>query len=251
MSFPAQNPIKRLLHEMPRGTPFGIEELARHGADARLASFYARSGWLVRLGQGVYALPGDEISALAAARLLQSRVEGLHVGGKSALALRGIRHNLPVREVLVLWADHRFALPRWFSDRYPSRAVSARLFDPLDADLERATVSTPPGVLEGLRVSSPERAALELLHEVGVHETLEEARAVFEGLLNPRTEVVGGLLSKCNSVKAVRLFLAWSRETGAVDVDRLRARFELRVGSSSRWVSRMSDGTLLQLKPYG
>ena len=31
----------------------------------------------------------------------------------------------------------------------------------------------------------------------------------------------------------------------------LRARFDLRVGSSSRWVSRMADGRLLQLKPYG
>ena len=106
-------------------------------------------------------------------------------------------------------------------------------------------------MLEGVRVSSPERAALEMLHEVGVHETLEEARDVFEGLRNLRTEVVGKLLSRCGSVKAVRLFLRWSRETGVVDVDALRARFDLRVGSSSRWVSRMAAGLLLQLQPYG
>jgi hypothetical protein len=251
MAVSPQSPIKRLLHGLPRGTPIDMDELAKRGADAKLASFYARSGWLVRLGHGVYALPGDEITPLAATRLLQARVAGLHVGGKSALALRGVRHNLSARETLVLWADRRFAVPKWFTERYPSRAVFAPLFEDVDAALARATVSTPPGVLEGVRVSAPERAALEMLHEVGVHETLEEARDVFEGLRNLRTEVVGKLLSRCGSVKAVRLFLRWSRETGVVDVDGLRANFDLRVGSTARWVSRMADGRLLQLKPYG
>ena len=97
MAVSPQSPIKRLLHELPRGTPIDMDELAKRGADAKLASFYARSGWLVRLGHGVYALPGDEITPLAAARLLQARVAGLHVGGKSALALRGVRHNLSAR----------------------------------------------------------------------------------------------------------------------------------------------------------
>jgi len=74
---------------------------------------------------------------------------------------------------------------------------------------------------------------------------------VFEGLRNFRTEMVGELLSRCANVKAVRLFLTWSREMELVDVDALRERFDLRVGSASRWVNRLPDGTLLLLKPYG
>jgi len=245
------SPIKRLLHELPRGSPFDLADLATHGVDAKAASYYSRKGWLVRLGHGVYALPGDEVSALGAVRLLERRVEGLHVGGKTALALQGVRHNLAVRDTLVLWADRRFALPAWFSARFPARAVFARLFEWPGDGLPRETTTTPPDVLDGVHVSTPERAALEMLHEVGTHETLEESRKVFEGLRNLRTEVTGRLLSCCTSVKAVRLFLTWSRETGVVDVDALRERFSLRVGSDSRWVNRLPDGTLLFLKPYG
>lgn len=228
-----------------------LADLAAHGVDAKAASYYARTGWLVRVGHGVYALPGDEVTALGAARLLQRQVAGLHVGGKSALALHGVRHNLAVRETLVLWADQRFALPKWFTTRFPARAVFATLFDTLDSDLVRKTLSTPLGVLDGVQASTPERAALELLYEVGTHESLEEARGVFEGLRNLRTDVLGTLLSACTSVKAVRLFLTWSREIGLVDVDALRERFDLRVGSASRWVNRLPDGTLLLLKPHG
>ncbi len=245
------SPIKRLLHEVPRGTPLSTKELTAHGVEPKLASYYAKVGWLVRVGHGVYSLPGDEISALGATRVLARQVEGLHVGGKSALALHGVRHNLTTRPTMVLWADHRFALPGWFTTRFPSRAVFARLFDSLDAKFARRTLSTPPGVAEPVAVSTPERAALELLYEVGTHESLDEARSVFEGLTNIRLDVTGRLLAACTSVKAVRLFLTWSRETGLLDVDALRRRYDLRVGSDSRWVNRMPDGRLLFLKPYG
>ena len=250
------NPIKRLLRLVPRGVPLDVAALAHHGVDAKAASFYVRSGWLVRVGHGVYALPGDEVTALSAARLLQSHIAGLHIGGKSALSLQGVRHNLAVRESLVLWADARFALPKWFAERFPARAAFATLFDHAEPAFEHLsqsaiTLTTPPGVLEGVRVSCPERAALEMLYDVGVHESFDEARSVFEGLRGLRPEVVGVLLSACTSIKAVRLFLKWSREMGVVDVEALHTRFNLRVGSQSRWLNRLPDGTLLILKPYG
>jgi hypothetical protein len=59
------------------------------------------------------------------------------------------------------------------------------------------------------------------------------------------------LLASCTSVKTVRLFLTWTRESGLLDVDDLRARYPLRTGSDKRWMSRMPDGTLLTLKPHG
>ncbi len=186
-----------------------------------------------------------------AARFLQERVAGLHIGGRSALALQGVRHNLAHRETLVLWGEARAALPKWFTSRFPARYAHARLFEWPDTELPALTLTTPPGVLPGLRVSTPERAALEMLYEAGVGKSPEEARAVFEGLRNLRTHVAGRLLSCCTSVKAVRLLLAWSRQTGLLDVDALRARYPLRVGSEARWIGRLRDGSLLALKPYG
>lgn len=246
-----QSLIKRVQTELPRGMPFDIDVLQRLGVSAKLAAYYAESGWLTRVGQGVYAFPNDELNPHGAIKLLQERVAGLHVAAKSALALQGVRHNLAPRESLVLWGDVRFTLPDWFTSRFRARYAAARLFEWPNADMPVRTVTTPVGVTPGLRVSVPERAVLEMLYEVGTHQGLEEARNVFDGLRNLRKDMLGELLARCTSVKTVRLFLTWARETKLVEVDELLQRHALPTGSDKRWISRLKDGTLLTLKAHG
>ena len=243
--------IKNLQVSLPRGKPFDLATLERIGVSAQLAAHYAASGWLDRLGQGIYAFTGDTLTAHGAVKLLQARVAGLHIGGKSALSLQGVRHNLARQETLVLWGDKRFILPPWFTSRFPSRYVATQLFSMQDAQQLAQTLTTPPGMSDGLNVSVPERAVLELLHDVGTHQGLEEARNIFDGMRNLRTGVVGELLQSCTSVKTVRLFLTWARETNLVDVEALRQEYALPVGSEKRWISRMKDGQLLSLQAYG
>jgi hypothetical protein len=221
------------------------------GITPQLAARYVKSGWLVRLGQGVYCFPGDQLTRDGCVLFFQRQVAGLHIGGKSALSLHAVRHNLTMRDTLVLWGEQRLVLPQWFTFRFPARYVAAKLFERLDAKLVTATLSSPAGASDGLCVSTPERAALEMLYEVGTNQGMEEARNLFEGLRNLRTDVVGRLLASCMSVKAARLFLKWARETGVIDVDSLREHYRLRVGSTSRWMARLKDGTLLTLKQYG
>jgi len=251
VQLPRHNLLKRLQTELPRDVPFDLSVLRRLGISNQDASYYAKQGWLERIGHGVYAFPNAELAVHGMVNFLQTRVERLHVGGRSALSLQGVRHNLGSNRTLVLWGNTRYSLPEWFVSRQPARYVSAALFEWPDVDLARATLTTPPGVTDGLCASTPERAAIEMLYDVGTNESLEEARNVFEGLRNFRKDVVGKLLACCTSVKAVRLFLTWSRETELVDVELLRERFPLRVGSSARWMHRLNDGTLLTLKPYG
>ncbi|WP_422649442.1 Transcriptional regulator AbiEi antitoxin N-terminal domain-containing protein [Cupriavidus sp. H18C1] len=243
--------IKRLQTGMPRGAPFDLPTLRQFGVSPQLAARYADGGWLVRLAQGVYAFPNDDFGVEGALRFLQAQVPGFHVGGKTALAWQGMRHNLGSRETLVLWGDARFALPGWFTERHPARYVHARLFDWPDTGLAERTLVTPPGMSEGVRVAAPERAALEMLYEAGVKQSPEEARNVFDVLRSPRKDLLGQLLSCCTSVKAVRLFLTWARETELVDVDALLAQYPVRSGSNKRWIGRLDDGTLLSLKPHG
>jgi len=228
-----------------------LTALGHLGISAKQAAHYAGTGWLVRLAQGVYAFPGSTLDAQETVKFLQTRVPGLHVGGKSALSLQGVRHNLHSREQLVLWGAERFALPEWFTSRFPARYVSAELFNWTDELLDSKSLTTPPSTTSGLLVAAPERAVLELLYEVGTHQGLEEARNLFEGLRNPRKEMLGRLLACCTSVKTVRLFLTWARETQLLDVDALQQQYTLPVGSNSRWMSRLKDGTLLTLKPHG
>jgi hypothetical protein len=243
--------IKRLLAELPRGAPFDLATLSQSGVSPQLAAHYAREGWLVRLAQGVYAFPNDDFGVHGALLFLQKRVPALHVGGKSALALQGVRHNLGSRDTLVLWGDNRFALPSWFTARFPARYVYARLFDWPDKHLADKTLTTPPGLPEPLNVAVPERAVLELLFEAGIKQGLEEARNLFDGLRSPRRDLLGQLLSCCTSVKAVRLCLTWARETNVMDVEALLEQYPVRTGSSRRWMSRLDDGTLLSLRPHG
>lgn len=213
----------------------------------QLAARYAEGGWLVRLAQGVYAFPNDDFGLYGAVQFLQQRVSGLHIGGKSALAVQSVRHNLGSGDMLVLWGDVRFALPAWFTTLFPARYVHAHLFDFTDTNLSARTLVTPPGLPEGLAVAVPERAMLELMYDAGIKQSLEEARNLFDGLRSPRKELLGQLLSCCTSVKAVRLFLTWARETSLVDVDALLEQHPVRTGSDKRWMS----GTLLSLKPHG
>ena len=248
---PDHNPIRSVQTRLPRGAPFGLETLAGLGVDRQSAARQARSGWLVRLGQGVYAFPNDPLDRAMTTVFLQTRLPGLHVAGRTALDLHGVRHNLGVQETWVLWGDGPARLPAWYVERFPARYVGNRLFDWADESLPAMTVGTPPGVQAGLRVSVPERALLEMLFEVGVHQSLEEARQLFENLRPPRRELLARLLECCTSVKAVRLFLTWARETRLLDVDNLLADYTLPVGSNSRWMSRLKDGTLLSLRPHG
>jgi hypothetical protein len=90
-----------------------------------------------------------------------------------------------------------------------------------------------------------------MLYDAGTRQSLEEARNLFDGLRSPRKELLGQLLASCSSVKTVRLFLTWARETQVVDVDDLLARYPIHTGSNKRWMSRLPDGSLLSLNPHG
>lgn len=245
------NLIKRVQSELPRGAPFDLETLAGLGVSPALAAHYVKHGWLVRLAQGVYAFPNDEFSAFGALKFLRHHIPGLHVGGKSALVLHGVRHNLTNRDTLVLWGNTRYLLPNWFTERFPSRYVYANLFDCPNDSVLANTLGTPAGQPDGVCASVAERAVLEMLYDVGTKQSLEEARNLFDGLRPPRTKLLGQLLGCCNSVKTVRLFLTWARQTELVNVDNLISQYPVRAGSDKRWMTKLADGTLLSLKKHG
>jgi hypothetical protein len=142
-------------------------------------------------------------------------------------------------------------LPNWFTERFPSRYVYANLFDWPNDILPAQTLGTPAGQPDSVCASVAERAILEMLFDVGTKQSLEEARNLFDGLRPPRIKLLGQLLTSCNSVKTVRLFLTWARETDLVDVDQLLSQYPVRAGSDKRWMTKLSDGTLLSLKQHG
>lgn len=237
--------LNSLYRHWAPGTPQTSADLATLDISADLAVHYVRAGWLTRLARGVYARPNDTLELHACLLLLQRTVDGLHVGGKSALDWYGVRHYLSQQPVLQLYGWTAARLPDWFTERFPAEYHRKRLFDepsaePLHAGLFEKRNGAP-------RVSAPERALLEVLSEVGVRQPLQEARELAESAYNLRVDVLRELLQRCSSVKTVRLCLQLGRELALPWVAKLDPA-QLPTGSARPWVSRSADG-LLVLKP--
>lgn len=237
--------LKQLYTQLPAGTPLTSADLAGLGISADLAVHYARSGWLNRLARGVYCRPGDPLALYPSLSLLQRKIKGLHVGGKSALEWYGFRHYVLQQSTLHLYGWGAARLPSWFLRQFPSEYHRKRLFDeqpgkPLNVGHYESRDNAP-------LASAPERAILELLSEVGVRQPLPEAREIIESTYNMRADVLNQLLMRCKNVKTVRLCLKLGHELKLPWVSKLDAT-KLPTGSSRPWVSQSKDG-LLVLKP--
>lgn len=238
--------LKKLYSELTPGRPLTSEDLAALGISADLAVHYVRAGWLTRLARGVYARPNDPPGLHPSLLLLERRLEGLHVGGKSALDWYGLRQYVSQRPVLYLYGWAAGRLPEWFTERFPAEYHRKRLFaeERPDALLHVGRFENRTGAP---RVSEPERALLELLSEVGVRQPLPEARELVESTYSLRVDVLRYLLQRCTSVKTVRLCLQLGREASLPWFGKLDPA-TLPTGSDRPWVSRSADG-LLVLKP--
>ena len=234
--------LNKLYSYLKAGTPVTSEDLATLGISADLAVYYVRAGWLERLARGVYCRPNDPPALDPSLKLIERSFEGLHVGGKSALESHGIRHYIAQRPLLELYGWKAGRLPDWFTRRFPAEYHRKRLFEESPgALLHIQTFDNLPSV------STPERALLEVLSEVGVRQPLQEARELVESSYSLRADVLAELLKQCLSVKTVRLCLQLGQElsqpwTGKLDPSQLPK------GSDRPWVSRSADG-LLVLKP--
>jgi hypothetical protein len=237
--------LNTFYRETAPGAPVTSQDLATLGISADLAVHYVRAGWLVRLARGVFSRSNDTLALHPSLVLLQRRIDGLHVGGKSALDWYGVRQYLSQQPRLHLYGWAAARLPDWFTERFPAEYHRKRLFD------ERPNALLHAGAFEqrssAPQVSSPERALLEMLSDVGVRQPLVEARELAESTYSLRADVLRELLQHCTSVKTVRLCLQLGRELSLPWAAKLDPA-QLPTGSNRAWVSRSADG-LLVLKP--
>ncbi len=238
------NLLRRLQTEVPRGAPVDTAQLAVLGVSSALAHYYLKSDWLNRLGRGVFSFPNDNLREADCLKFLARHVDGFHVGGKTALVWRGFGHNVPAREPLCLWGQGNIRLPNWFTQRFPARYTTRTPFAlmlPVGTGLEPL-----PEQPDGVPVSVPERALLEMLSEVGIHHGVEEAKNMMEGVRALRPEVLSLVLRHCQRVKAARLCVHWAEELQLPWADTAR-RLAAKHMTGSRWSARLKSGTRLSL----
>jgi len=225
--------LKRLMTTAEPGHPLTAQWLADQGVSPQLASHYVKSGWLERLGRGFFIRKGDHPTL---ERSLRVGMTGGHVGGKTALAWHGHRHNLYVDERVLVYAHGGVRLAPWLLERFPIEVRNRRLFAQGD---RTGVVMRADGVL----VSEPERAVLEMLCEVPSRQSTEEAEHLVEMLYGLRPTLLSTLLKNCLSVKVVRLFLTMARRSSLPVLEGMDLE-GVRLGAEADYVLRTPEGAL-------
>jgi len=237
--------IKTLLTKLEWDTPYSANDLRGLGLQASAAARLAQAGWLKRLGRGVYQVPNAKLDVQKTLSLLAQADPELHVGGKTALAWRGIRHNLAHQERLNLWGRQTGRLPNWFTTLFNATYQSTQIF--ADELTPRFGLAPLPGGYPQVLVAVPERALLELLSDTGKLQSLEETMNLAENLQHLRPEVLETLLAHTTRVKVVRLAKAVAERFAMPWLDIAR-KHSARLGSASRWITVTRDNTILHLK---
>ncbi len=199
----------------PSGVVLTSAWLKNHGVSAKLAWWYVHSGLLEKLGTNAYKKAGTPITWAGAINALQSQLDiPIHVGGKTALHLLGLGHFIPMQgmQEVMLFAPPNTKIPKWLlAPQWDAKfeLYKSSLF--IDANNEIGFIERSINEIN-LKLSSPERAAMELLYLYPKHQSFDEIAYLIENLGQLRPKLVQTLLENCNSIKVKRLFLHLSEQ---------------------------------------
>lgn len=221
--------LNSLQRDLPEGLLAPTAWLRTKGYSDQLLSKYRAAGWIESPARGVYRRPGPALKwQHVVASLTRVMLHPPHVGGLTALELRGYAHFLKSRGPSAIHLYSAEKLPAWLA-KLPLNERFVEHRDVLFASTEgrAALPGSEPSVdhsTDALRqnlVAEPwgpwdweilysvaERAVLELLDEVPQSESVEHAAELVSGLADLSSRRLIALLRVCRSVKVKRLFLA-------------------------------------------
>jgi hypothetical protein len=205
--------INLLLSNWPDGMVYTQRHLSKLGYYHDLVRRYKKSNWIEPVGTGAYKKCGDTVDWQAGISAIQSQLNlSIHPGGRTSLELLGYAHYLRFKDRVFLFGKPGETLPKWFRDADWKKELEyhqTKVFG--DSQLGLMTYEHQ-GI--SLQVSSPERAALEMLYLVPGTQGFDEADKIMNGLLSLRPEIVQDLLEACRSIKTKRLFLYLAERNG-------------------------------------
>ncbi|ERL51979.1 hypothetical protein BJB45_12490 [Halomonas huangheensis] len=218
--------------------------LERHEVSRFLARKYVDRGWLERVTRGVFLRPTpstgkhDTVDWKTCLLSIQHIMNyGVHVGGMTALALQGYSHYLPLGGNAPVWV-YGEDIPSWLTKlplNAPLETRSTSLFSDPAPGLAKVDSDTT-GILPWdwqPRMSSPERAILEVMDELPGHESFHNLDMVFESLTTLRPRTLSALLHSCRKIKVTRLFFVFADRHNHPWRKRLDPR-EFNLGSGDR-----------------
>ena len=200
--------LNSMLRKWPHNTVATSNWLQKQGVNPDLVFHYEKSKWLEKMGYGAFIKYGDKVGWDGGVYAIQALLKlPIHVGGRTALSLKGFAHYLRFGgETVKLFGRGKVKLPAWFKNydwKVKIKYSTAQLFEP---EYKEGLVNYDVGEFT-INISAPERAILELLDMVPANETFEEASQIMDGLTTLRPALVQKLLQDCTSIKVKRLFL--------------------------------------------
>ena len=229
MSGQSMPKLKYLIQSVPPGFLVDSAWTARHSISRQSVSAYIKQGWLERIAKGVYrrpfsvretsqAMTGWKIPLLSAQWIMG---HAFHVGGLTALTLRGHSHYLQLggdARVYLYGSD----IPDWLMTlatdaRFVRRGHGLFLEETNGVENIEFSLSDDPDEERAMspwrwpiKMSSAERAILEVLDELPKNESFHSIDMMFQGMVNLRPKLMTTLLAQCRSVKVKRLFFVYA-----------------------------------------
>ena len=206
----------------PNGLALTASYLNSQGFDPQLLAQYKKSNWLESIGDGAYARYGDKVDWQGALSAIQSQLKlPVHCGARTALELQGYSHYVTAKQRdIFLFGFPGQKLPRWFEKNDWAVNVTYKMTNLFPESLPGSYVNLSLGDFS-IRISSPERAAMEMLCDIPAKQGFDEAMRVMESLLTLRPVLVQELLEACTSVKVKRLFLYMAQTANLPFVQKL------------------------------
>lgn len=220
-----------LERQLPEGLLVDAAWLRERGYSTSLRRQYVTAGWLEHPAREVYRRPRGDLRWEQVVISLQTLIGlPLVVGGRTGLELQGHVHYL-TQGITEIHLYGRKPPPNWLhllpldvAFRYhndqrifhrgtvpqglPNLNWRSTDSNDMASVLSRAHLTVLPwGQWDWpLTLSTPERAALELLDELPGRESFHQVDMLFGGLPNLSPRRLQSLLSDCRSVKVKRLF---------------------------------------------
>jgi len=208
--------IKEILKE-EKGIPLFHEYLRKKGYSNQLLYKYVQGGWLNKLGPKVYALPGQELDPVLTLKAMQQQL-GLkfYFGARSALNLYNKKFNITFSKqhfdskffdsAYFVFIPNGTKLPVWKKTFENFDFIKSKLFKENDISIEELEYDIER--YAGVKLSSVERALIELADLIPKKISYEELINALELSPNLRSSELQRLLESCLSISAKRVFLA-------------------------------------------
>lgn len=201
----------RKIHKLLMGIPSHIilttKLLKESGFTHSNIEKYRNYGLLVSVGSGVYKKRDDVINWEGIVYGLQNYGScHYHLGGLSALEVRGVSHfnRRGPNQIIYIYSNDAIVLPKWL--RTCNFGVDIKLSNTKFLNADEYIEDLDLGYFS-IKSATRERAILEVILGIGKYHTFNEANLLMENLFTLRASVLQRLLELCRSVRVKRIFL--------------------------------------------